>query len=75
MRIKRVLILGDQWNYVILSTVRSVESDTVDGTPSTSWGNTQLGSVADPHQINVALTRSRLGLFIIGTSFVFCFLL
>jgi len=47
---------GSEWDYVILSTVRR-------GGPRTT-----LGIVSDPHMLNVALTRARLGLLVLGHS-------
>jgi superfamily I DNA and/or RNA helicase len=45
---------GSEWNYVILSTVRSSS----DGS---------LGLLSDPHTLNVALTRARYGLIVLGS--------
>lgn len=43
---------GSEWDYVLLSTVRR--------------GSKRLGILADPHILNVALTRARRGLVILG---------
>ena len=57
---------GKEWDYVILSCVRSVPSDKFPENPSIGWLNTHLGIVRDNHQLNVALTRARKGLIILG---------
>jgi len=57
---------GAEWDYVILSTVRSIRPSAVDETPSLRWQRQHLGFITNEHQINVALTRARKGLIIIG---------
>jgi len=64
---------GSEWNYVILSTVRSQQPEFIeapkpkDGIHKTrAWCNKMLGIITDRHQINVAITRARMGLVIIG---------
>lgn len=47
---------GSEWDYVILSAVRS------------GAGKGSLGLVADPHNFNVALTRAKLGLVVLCDS-------
>lgn len=47
---------GGEWDYVLLSTVRR-------GGKSASG---RLGIVSDPHILNVAITRARLGLVVLG---------
>lgn len=47
---------GSEWDYVILSAVRS------------DSGGGSLGLVADPHNLNVALTRAKLGLVVLCDS-------
>ena len=59
---------GDEWDYVILSTVCSLSSYAPDGFPAPSSSKSKLGFVADEHQINVAITRTRHGLVIVGKS-------
>jgi len=71
-----VLCTGSEWNYVILSTVRSKEPAFFDGMKPehgaqrtrewAEWCNRTLGIITDKHQINVAITRAKLGLVIIG---------
>ena len=58
-------VLGSEWDYVILSCVRSLNPEEIE-TCQSSWIRKSLGIVADPHQINVAITRARKGLIIIG---------
>jgi len=60
------LIQGNEWDYVILSTVRSVPKWKIEEMPPPKWRSEHIGSVGDPHQTNVALTRAKHGLVIIG---------
>ncbi|XP_043992282.1 helicase with zinc finger domain 2-like [Gambusia affinis] len=57
---------GSEWRYVILSTVCSVPSDEIEKEPDGAWMSEHVGFVDDPHQINVAITRAKEGLCIIG---------
>ncbi|XP_023182858.1 helicase with zinc finger domain 2 [Xiphophorus maculatus] len=57
---------GSEWRYVILSTVCSVPSDEIEKEPDGAWMSEHVGFVGDPHQINVAITRAKEGLCIIG---------
>ncbi|KAG8567173.1 hypothetical protein GDO81_013523 [Engystomops pustulosus] len=57
---------GSEWRYVIFSTVRSTSADELDSRPTYSWLRHHLGFLADPNQINVALTRAKEGLCILG---------
>lgn len=59
-------ILGSEWDYVIISLVRSVKRDEIDQEPSLPWLREHLGFLTDEHQMNVGLTRARRGLCIIG---------
>jgi len=58
--------VGCEWDYVVLTTVRSMQPSAVDVTPSLRWQRQHLGFITNEHQINVALTRARKGLIIIG---------
>ena len=58
--------LGTEWNYVILSLVRSLMEDEIEKRPSIGWLQKQLGFITDQNQINVALTRAKRGLILIG---------
>ena len=64
------LFSGSEWDYVILSLVRSLSKDEIDPQPSLHWLREHLGFVTDEHQINVGLTRARKGLCIIGMCFI-----
>ncbi|XP_064619080.1 3'-5' exoribonuclease HELZ2-like [Lineus longissimus] len=57
---------GSEWDYVILSTVRSLPRSEIEKKPTTGWMRRKLGFITDQNQINVALTRARRGLIIIG---------
>ena len=61
-----LLILGSEWDYVILSLVRSMKTEELDPDPSLSWLREHLGFLTDEHQMNVGLTRARKGLCVIG---------
>ena len=60
------LFVGGEADIIILSTVRSLPRDLIVEDPTRSWISDHLGFVTDPHQINVALTRAKHGLFILG---------
>jgi len=51
---------------VILSLVRSKPEYEIERNPSIGWCKRNMGFIIDEHQMNVALTRARLGLIIIG---------
>ncbi|XP_048757563.2 helicase with zinc finger domain 2-like [Ostrea edulis] len=57
---------GGEWDYVIFSTVRSLPEYRIEPNPTLGWCKQNLGFITDQHQINVALTRARKGLIIIG---------
>lgn len=62
--------LGDEYNIVIVNTVRSLPLDDIIDhkfvQPDSRWLKENLGFVMDPHQINVGITRAKHGLIIIG---------
>ena len=60
--------LGSEWDYVIISLVRSMKKEDIEREPSLSWLREHLGFVTDDHQMNVGITRARRGLCIIGRS-------
>ncbi|XP_061162412.1 helicase with zinc finger domain 2-like isoform X2 [Saccostrea echinata] len=57
---------GGEWDYVIFSLVRSLPEYRIEPKPTHGWCIENLGFITDIHQINVALTRARKGLIIIG---------
>ncbi|XP_072917802.1 3'-5' exoribonuclease HELZ2 isoform X2 [Hemitrygon akajei] len=57
---------GSEWRYVIFSVVRSLLKKDIDTQPSKSWLKQHLGFITDPNQVNVALTRAKEGLCILG---------
>lgn len=59
---------GGEWDYVIFSTARSLPEYRIEKHPTLGWCKQNLGFITDEHQINVALTRARRGLIIIGRS-------
>ena len=59
-------LLGSEKDFVIISLVRSLPDSQIDHEPSGGWLREKLGFVTDEHQINVALTRAKRGLCIIG---------
>jgi superfamily I DNA and/or RNA helicase len=63
---------GTEFDYVILSTVRSLIREEIEKRPSIGWLHKQLGFIIDCNQINVALTRAKKGLIIIGRLLTRC---
>jgi superfamily I DNA and/or RNA helicase len=61
---------GSEWDYVIMSTVRSLPKCSIEKRPTKGWKYQHLGFIADSHQINVALTRAKKGLVIIGNKYL-----
>ncbi|XP_022112078.1 helicase with zinc finger domain 2-like [Acanthaster planci] len=61
---------GREWDFVILSTVRSLPRVEIDDKPSPSWMKRNLGFICDENQMNVAITRPRMGLIILGNRFL-----
>jgi len=61
-----VAFSGDEWDYVILSLVRSKPEYEIERASSIGWQKRNMGFIIDKHQMNVALTRARLGLIVIG---------
>ncbi|CAC5367079.1 unnamed protein product [Mytilus coruscus] len=57
---------GGEWDYVIFSLVRSLPKFLIEKNPTEGWCIQNLGFITDRHQINVALTRAKKGLVIIG---------
>ena len=61
-----VVVTGQECNVVILTTVRSLPEEDIPDHPSHSWINENLGFVTDEHLMNVAITRAKEALCIIG---------
>ncbi|KAK3577502.1 hypothetical protein CHS0354_026456 [Potamilus streckersoni] len=59
---------GGEWKYVIFSTVRSLPRYKIEPSPTLGWCTLNLGFITDHHQINVALTRAKRGLIIVGNT-------
>lgn len=57
---------GSEWRYVLVSTVRTCPESDLDQRPTKSWLKKFLGFVVDPNQVNVAITRAKEGLCLIG---------
>uniref|UniRef100_A0A8C5DP98 RNB domain-containing protein n=1 Tax=Gouania willdenowi TaxID=441366 RepID=A0A8C5DP98_GOUWI len=57
---------GSEWRYVLISTVCSLPSERINHDAEKAWLSKNLGFVGDPNQINVAITRAKEGLCIIG---------
>ncbi|XP_021359811.1 helicase with zinc finger domain 2-like [Mizuhopecten yessoensis] len=57
---------GGEWDYVIFSTTRSLPDYKIEPIPTLGWCKQNLGFITDEHQIDVALSRARKGLVIIG---------
>ncbi|XDV27827.1 hypothetical protein PO909_031305 [Leuciscus waleckii] len=57
---------GSEWQYVILSMVRSCPSEEFESQPSREWLSKHIGFVGDENQINVGITRAQNGLCILG---------
>lgn len=60
------LFSGSENEFVIISLVRSLPDSQIDYEPTGRWLRENLGFVTDEHQMNVALTRAKQGLCIIG---------
>ena len=62
--------IGDEYDIVIFSTVRSLPMNEISNPESIQadrgWLYTHLGFLTDEHQTNVAITRARHGLIIVG---------
>ncbi|XP_046550029.1 LOW QUALITY PROTEIN: helicase with zinc finger domain 2-like [Haliotis rubra] len=61
---------GREWDYVIISTVRSMPKCQVERQPTSGWICRNMGAVVDHHQVNVAITRARKGLVLIGNKYL-----
>ena len=59
---------GSEWDYVILCTVRSRNECDIDVKATADWQERYMGVLTDEQFINMALTRARKGLLIVGKS-------
>ena len=70
MRNVLCILTGDEYGIVILSTVRSQPLAEIRNEehvqPDRAWLLEHLGFLTDEHEINVAITRSKYGLIIVG---------
>ncbi|XP_052090428.1 helicase with zinc finger domain 2-like [Mytilus californianus] len=57
---------GGEWDYVVISLVRSLPDYRIEPKPTLGWCKQNLGFITDEHQTNVALTRARKGLIVVG---------
>ncbi|XP_028263043.1 helicase with zinc finger domain 2-like isoform X2 [Parambassis ranga] len=57
---------GSEWRYILISTVCSLPHNEIESEPDRAWLSKHLGFVGDPNQTNVAITRAKEGLCIIG---------
>ncbi|XP_072028379.1 3'-5' exoribonuclease HELZ2-like [Amphiura filiformis] len=61
---------GSEWNYVLMSTVRSLPRVEIEEKPNFGWRKKYLGFITDENQMNVALTRAKHGLIIVGNKYL-----
>lgn len=61
---------GGEWDYVIYSTVRSLPQYKIDRYSSKKWCEDHIGVSDDHCQVNIALTRAKKGMVIIGNKFL-----
>lgn len=68
-----LILLGAEWEYIILSCVRSRQYEGESSQDARSCMQHSFGLIKDRRCLNVALTRARSGLIILGTIVIFCF--
>ena len=65
-----LISIGDEYDYLILTTVRSQPMQEIRNRhlvlPDNIWLKQHLGFLTDTHQINVGITRAKHGLIIVG---------
>ncbi|XP_059174915.1 helicase with zinc finger domain 2-like isoform X2 [Physella acuta] len=58
--------IGQESDYVILSTVRTLPDSELQFPPTAKWTSQHIGEVANPRFVNLSITRAKAALFIIG---------
>lgn len=61
-----LFLSGQEWENVILSTVRSLPAHKVEVKSTTEWKNQHLGHLVNQGKVNLALTRAKKRLIILG---------
>ena len=65
-----LFLTGDEYDYLIMTTVRSQPVQDIKNPllvqPDNTWLREHLGFLTDTHQINVGITRAKHGLIIVG---------
>lgn len=61
-----LFLSGQEWENVILSTVRSLPAHKVEVKSTTKWKNQHLGHLVNQGKVNLALTRAKKRLIILG---------
>ncbi len=61
-----IFFSGSEWDYVIISTVRSCDIHDIDVQADRAWQEEHIGVLLDEHFVNTAITRARKGLVILG---------
>lgn len=57
---------GQEWENVIVSTVRSLPAHKVEVKSTTEWKNQHLGHLVNQGKVNLSLTRAKKRLIILG---------
>lgn len=57
---------GQEWENVIVSTVRSLPAHKVEVKSTTEWKNQHLGHLVNRGKVNVSFTRAKKRLIILG---------
>ncbi|XP_072018120.1 3'-5' exoribonuclease HELZ2-like isoform X2 [Amphiura filiformis] len=65
-----IISQGGEWDFVILSTVRTLPWYKIEERPTRGWKRANLGCITDENEMNVALTRAREGMIIVGDKFL-----
>ena len=65
-------MIGSEWDYVILCTVHSRNECDIDVKATVDWQHRYLDILTDEKLINMAVTRARKGLIIVGKLLFYC---